>query len=72
MKLKREGAYCVVLQVLLGGVGIRMKNCLRNGHLETCHGGNFLLYGKLLGISEVSSMRTPSSHMTGESHYKFN
>ena len=53
MKLKREGAYCVVLQVLLGEVGIRMKNCLRNGHLETCHGGNFLLYGKLLGIPEV-------------------
>ena len=20
------------------------KSCLRNGHLETCHGGNFLLY----------------------------
>ena len=25
------------------------KSCLRNGHLETCHGGNFLLYYHLLG-----------------------
>ena len=48
MKLKREGA-CVVLQVFLGEVGMRMKNCLRNGHLETCHAGNFLLYSHLLG-----------------------
>ena len=48
MKLKREGA-CVVLQVFLGEVGMRMKNCLRNGHLEACHGGNFLLYSHLLG-----------------------